>query len=530
MRIRRLIFLACLCGAGLAGAATQEVERARFPAADTSGRVRVHELLFTTYAEPLAYRQYYRLNQDLRPYYDNDWNQPEDALQLNSSRVNDCWVQLAGQPPHSLRWDLEVKVLATNVVLVPEPNGVVFQVAGALPGLNVTSGWHRLTMERDGSRLTVRVDETGEAVTFVPPDTRTPLRLTVRRAPLVWLRASALYAAPGEPWATAAAAPATATNIVWQEVYRQPFDTADAMKDFSAGTTNSLLTWVPDANCMRLAIDPRSRSYDAYATFRQPLPGDLRIRFRARNAAPDDQFFGVLIGCRRLLPQEDGYYCEWNRGWLRRIKKADVQRCIDRPSEPEEPPPHWASYQLERAGDTIRMIKNGRLSLAWTDPDPITDPAFSRFAWYNCNVPLDIDDLVIERNARDVSNELAAATAAAAAGVAAPAKTRDPLAADTVIVRQAVAPAASPGGGVQALAQPRLCNLQVSNDYICFQWPVQAGAVYDVETCNSLATPVAWTPVPGWSGVRAPVDTLVFSAPVSESGHCFYRVVARPAP
>ena len=538
MRTQHLVILGWLCGTSALGAVAATSNSAwsvAFPATDAMRRAQIHQVRFTTFTEPLEYKRFYRFNQDSTPCYDDTCPQPADALQLNSSRVNDCWVQLAGDLPHSLRWELEVRVLSTNVMLVPEPNGIVFQVAGALPGLAITAGWHRVCLDREGNKLTVRIDDTGEAVTFVPPAARTPLRLTVRRTPLVWLRGSALYAFPEEPMGAAAGAQAQtlSTNIVWQEVYRQTFDTAESVKDFARESTNSILAWIPEEKCLRLALDPASRRQDAFATFHWGLPGDLRIRFRARNAGPSDQFFGVLINCRRILPQEDGYYCEWNRGWLRRIKKADVQRCIARPYEPEDRSPHWADYVLERAGDTIRMSKNGKPSLTWIDPDPIVDPAFGSFSFYNCNpTPMDFDDLVIERNARDISNELAAAAARTVTNqTAAATKLRDPLAADTVIVRQA-ATAAQPlaGGGALPLAAPSLINLQMTSETISFQWQVQAGAQYDVETCNSLNSPVIWTVAPNWSGVKPTGDTLVFSAPVSQNGHSFYRVVARPAP
>lgn len=543
MRMQQLAMLVSLCviwtAKAMAADATTNDWSVSFPAADASQRTRVHQVSFNSVMQPEESRPFYRFNQDIRPCYDENCPQPDGALQLNSSGVNDCWVQLAGTPPHNVRWDLEVWVMTNNVILVPEPNGIVFQAAGAFPGLTITPGWHRVSMDRENDRLTVRVDDVSEAVTFVAPDSRAPLRLTVRRKPLVWLRGSALYTMPGEVWAESnhGTEPAHAESVVWREVYRQPFDTADSVHDFSRENTNSTIAWVPEDKCMRLAADQNRGKKEVFATLNRNLPGDLRIWFRALNVEPNDHFFEVLISCKRIMPVEDGYDCSWNRGWMRRIKKADVQRIIVRPYEIQIDPPYWANYCIERVGDTITMYKNGSVSLKWTDPDPIIDPAFNKLSFYHCDVPMDFDDIIIERNARDISNELAAATAAlplaVTNGTSQAAKVRDPATADTVLVRTCtqtgtVQPAS--GGGVAPLAQFNLTDVRISNDTISFRWQAQAGVLYDVETCNSFSATVSWTAVSGWSGVSSTESVLTFSTPVSARGQSFYRVVARPSP
>lgn len=530
MRARNLAVAVCLLGsgacAGLGGATTKAAWAVSFPATDGSQRARVHDVRFTTLQDPVEYERFYKFNQDFTPCYDDDCILPDEALQLNSSLVNDCWVQLAGLAPHSLSWDLEVRVLTTNVVIVSEPNGIVFQVAGALPGVAVPIGWHRVTLDRADDKLTVSVDGVGETVTFVTTASRTPLRLTVRRKPLVWLRGSALYVPPGAAWDAAQTGQGQAAPVVWREVYRQTFDSAESVRDFSPERTNGTIAWIAADHCMRLDADQGVRHTEIYATLKRNFPGDLRVRFRARNVAPIDHFFDVLISCKRILPVEDGYDCSWNRGWMRRIKKADVQRCLVRPGIPEELPPHWADYCIERVGGTITMYKNGEQSLTWTDPDPIVDPAYGKLSLYHCDMPVDFADFIIERNARDLSNEMAAVAGPAALPPVSAAG-RDPAAADTVVVRACAAAAVQPasGTGTVTLAMPALTEMHIRNDALSFQWQVQAGAQYDVQTCNSLVNPVTWTTVPGWLGVRAADGVLVFTAPVSEHGHSFYRVV-----
>ena len=499
----------------------------QLPEAETNNRTLVHRVHFKTAQNPDSYRGYYELNQDYRPCYDQGCPLPDDALQINASRVNDCWIQLAGGVPHDVKWDLEVKVLTNNVVLAPEVDGIVFQVAGRLPGLAVTSGWHRISLEREAGKLTVRVDDTGEAVTFVDPRTRVPLRLTVRREPLVWVRGSALYAAAGEAWPPfqPPTYPAASEAAAWKEVYRQSFDTQESMRDFTREYTNGVVKWLPEDKCMRLSADEGREWADVFATLNMSLTGDLRIRFRGRNIPPEDQFFGVLFACQGDLRREDGYFCEWNRGWMRRIKKADVQRCIVRPHEPENHAAYWADYRIERVGGRIAMYKNNRESISWTDPDPIVNPANGKFAFYVCGQSIDLDDLVIER-AGALTNAEAAVTPPPT--VAAGAPPRDPTAADTVIVKQSVAAMPSPGGPTP-LASPGLTDLRVGDGAVSFRWPAQPGVVYAVETCNSLVNPGQWIPVPGATSLITAAGVLEFSAPTSTHGQSFYRVVARPA-
>ena len=534
--IPAFLLVACIFPHTTAAAPPNAAVPLSFRETDARQRTRVHLVRFTTLSEPLEYLHFYRFNQELHPYYDDDYPQPEEALQLNSSEVNDCWLQLAGGVPHSLRWEIEVNVRTSGVVVVPEVDGIVFQRNGTLPGLAVAEGWHRVSMDRHADRLAVRVDEDAEAVTFVPPTTHVPLRLTVRREPFVWLRGSALYAAPADPWRPAeTAAPTPETGAVtWREVYRQAFDGPESLRDFTIEHTNNTVSWLPDDRCLRLNAATNGLRDDCFATLNRNLPGDIRIRFRARNVPHEDQFFGVFVSCRRVFPHDDGYYCEWNRGWLRRIKKVNVQRSFVRPQEEEVHTPYWADYRLERIGGTITMYKNDRLSLTWTDPDPIQNPAYGKFAFYVIGQPMDFDDLVIDHNARDVAAEEAAARLAASNAVAGTAsatatRPRDPTAADTVLTRPSPA-AVQPtsGGSVVPLAAPMISDLAVANDTISFRWAVQAGAEYDVETCNDLTSPAAWTTVPGWAGVRTRDTVLIFTAPISTHGHSFYRVVARP--
>ena len=98
------------------------------------------------------YGRYYTLNQDYKPAYEPDAALPEDALQINASPVNDCWIQLGPGCPWRVKWEIEVYAITKDVVLVPEAHGMSFQGPGGTPltapGIPLASGWHEIRVVR----------------------------------------------------------------------------------------------------------------------------------------------------------------------------------------------------------------------------------------------------------------------------------------------------------------------------------------------------------------------------------------------
>lgn len=464
-------------------------------------------------------------NQDIRPYYGMVSPLPADALQLNSSEVNDCYVQTGKGAPHRLLWRLQCRATTNGVTLTPATDGAVFDSDRRKVGLAVPTEWHWVEIERQADRVTVRVAGSGEAVTFIDPGARVPLRVTSRREPLVWLRRADLYVGNGDRWDPVAARPPVRAPL-WQEVYRQAFDGPESLKDFVLEGTNSAGTvaWQPGDRCLRLSAREDGPRMDAVLRLHRHLPGDLRIHFRARNVPPEDHFFGVLLACKDpLLPREDGYYCEWNRGWMRRIKKADVQRVLSRPNGPTDRTIRWINYRIERIGPRVAMFTGEEEVLAWVDPAPDRDAEHDRVAFYVCGQEIEFDDIVIDRNGLDAL-ESAAPRPQAAGGTFTPhAAVANAAASDTVIVRPTAVAAEAP-----SVLPPVISDLRSSATTISFRWIAQSDCEYEVQMCNSLLGKPEWTPVPGWTAIRATEVVQTFSAPASSNGHSFYRVVVQP--
>ncbi len=467
---------------------------------------------------------YYAFNLDTFPAYHQGCVLPKNMLQINSSEVNDCYIELAGRIPHRVKWVIEVNIASNGMTLTPEADGVVFQYDRKTPGIAINPGWHVVSMEREGDKLTARVDSTDEAVTFVAPSTQVPLRLTVRRKPFVSVRRSLVFSGAGQSWEPAARPQQLSppTNVIWKEVYHQSFDTIDSLKDFKCETSNGVAQWFDDG-CLHMAADIEGRPENVIMTLQRELPGDIRVSFRARNIPPESHFFGIMLSCKGEARREDGYFCEWNRNWMRRIKKRDVQKNIVHPYEQEDVTRRWRNYRAERIGPKITMFTDGKETLSWVDPDPVTGPEFNRMAFYVWRHQNDFDDLVIEQNAGQATQPLRTACMQTNNLPKSTTAANLSMASDTVIVRQSPSADAQPAEPLRL----ELTNLQTSSDTISFHWVVQAGYEYDVETCNSLGETPQWTPVPGWAAVRPAGADIVFNTTASTNGHSFYRVVTR---
>lgn len=507
----------CLCTCLAAAARTATAD-----AAPGQGSLWLVQRTFFKAENNLAsYSNYYVFNQDPAPYYDRDSLLPKDALQINSSEVNDCWIQLAGQVPHRVRWIIEIICRTNDVTLVPEADGVVFSAQSRLPGLDVSPGRHTVRLERCGATLSVRVDDGDEAMTLIAPDTHAPLRITVRRLPLIWLCSSELYGdATALPWfpSDLSTARPPAGSVKWREVYRQDFSNPKSLDDFTRGYTNGSVSWNENERCLAVVADPAASPSDVTLVSRLNLPGDVRVTLKARNIPPESHFFGLFISASGD-PRSGGYFCEWNRNWMRRIKKLDIQRAINRVVEPDDRKQRWREYRVERIGARVAMFTDGVPVLDWEDPDPFNSPEQSMLAIYVWRMAMEFDDIVIERNAADPD----------AGMIAVPWRPGKPRsterAVDTVIVRGG---AHQPPENAQ-LHVPRALGIARRGDLIAVDWETLEYREYDVESCNSFEGKVEWKTVPGWDRVRGREGRIAFTAPVSTNGHCFYRLVVRPS-
>ena len=483
------------------------------------------------------YGRYYTLNQDYKPAYEPDAVLPKDALQINASPVNDCWIQLGPGCPWRVKWEIEVYAITEDVVLVPEADGMSFQGPGgtpltAAPGIPLASGWHEIRVVRDSNAVTVSVDGRAESVTFVNTTYQPSLRMTVREMPRVWVRNATISIPPGEAWqdpasphgATAADAPP------WRVVYSQAFDTADCTNDFVLQSTSGTATWLPDEKCLRLRSGRDPAGLNLRYWLQRDLPGDIRVSFRARNAANEDHFFGVYINCIEQEPEAMyGYFCEWNRGWMRRIKKRSVQRAIVHPYEPQIHDPTWINFRVERAGSRISMYKDGKLSLDWTDPAPTEGPQYKDLCFYTWGMQIDIDDVIIEQNAQELAARGWRKTPMAGpdGGMSGTpvGMTASPYAADTVVLHEFVTLGADAAGP----APPVLEDLRAESGQLSFRWRHDPTCTYEVQTCTTLTGTPVWITAKAWQPPAVDAAYAAFSGPVSVQGHAFFRVIARRA-
>ena len=475
-----------------------------------------------------SYKPYYTFNQDQKPAYTRDTVMPTNALQLNSSLVNDCYIKLAGNVPHNIKWEVEVLAKTEEIILIPEADGIVFTTDERRVGLSITQSWQTVSMERIDNKITVRVGDTGKAITFVTEDAKVPLSLTVRHSPLVWLRQSKLYTTVAEPWSPATNKTTEVAAIdesEWNEVYRQTFDNAESMTNFVADNDIAVAKWLSDEQCLYMRAGGKEMS-DITLRLKHSFPGDIRMSFRGRNIAPQDQFFGAFVSCTEILRKEDGYFCEWNRGWMRRIKKFDVQRKIIKPYLPTNKEERWVNYRIDRIGSKITMYTDGEETLSWVDPAPPTSTNNGYVGFYVWQSSIKFDNLVIEQRTKKPTNIIEAASIEppATTTIEAPANlVRSTDVADTIIVHDSGNQLAT------ALRAPMLNQVTSNNKEFSFSWLGDSEYEYDVEMCTSL-TDNKWNPVNNSKGLRANNNNIKFTADVSQQGHCFYRVKTRRRP
>ena len=321
-----------------------------------------------------------------------------DGINLDSSYIHDCWIRLAKQTPHTVKWELEFTPSPKAIVAALRPEGVVFthnaEGISLVPYQNNT-----LTITRSGTELGIVLNG-NELNRTIDVDDRTPLLVKANIFPVV-LISTKLYFGNGENLSTPPQPkPGIELPPEWEIVYTEDFSKASSVDVFEA---------YPDPNCFRwdkkfqaLELNPNNLK-EGYIMLKKSLPGDLRVRFRARsanNGTPPR--FGCMLGLAGTLLQEDGYFLEWNNFNHIQIKKVNVQM-VDTSNSFHDSPDHdgWRNFAVQRLGGTLSMQNEGREVLKWKDTSPYQDNAHDLFLFYFWSSHFKIDDLIIERNKLD---------------------------------------------------------------------------------------------------------------------------------
>ena len=327
---------------------------------------------------------------------------PDTEFLLDSSRVMDRRIELSPRTPHTVKWVVEFQAVGGSHAARVEPNGVVIGRAPEGEAFWLTpEAQHTLVIERVGKELLVALDDEGLITKEIKEDDRTPLRITAQIRPAV-LRTSRLYFGNGEKMSPTRPKGPKKGEPRWEVAYSEDFSDPRSVEAFDLHPLGCVLEWAPDTNA--LAVGPRREAGldQVYVMLKRSLPGDIRVRFRARSTKEGQPpFFGVLVSLKGRLKIEEAYFIEWNY-WQVQIKRKNTRVAgkdvgYKKPCWKKE----WVSFMAQKLGATITMFTEGREILSWTDPYPLKDSSHDLFAFYSWRVPLELDDLVIERNALD---------------------------------------------------------------------------------------------------------------------------------
>ncbi|MGH7142559.1 MAG: hypothetical protein ACREJ2_00315 [Planctomycetota bacterium] len=335
-----------------------------------------------------------------RFYDDTPWDiyHPATEVLLNSTRVIDRSIRLAMQTPHTVRWEVGF-TQGHSVALVPEGAIIKSQEDEdefALPEEPV----HTLVLERVGGVLSLQVDGAAARTIIVDPADRTPLKIVAQAEP-VHLKTTKLSFGNGEGLSPPPPPKVAAHPLRWSVVYQENFAKADSIKAFVVSPDGAELAWNEKDHALNFGPGPGDAPDHAYLLLHRSLPGDLRITFRARSRmAGQPAFFGLLASLSGTLHHEDAYYIEWNY-WQVQIKKHNARQAGVEVSYKVTDPNAWMQFQVEKVGGAITMFTAGSKVLTWTDPHPYATNDHDLFTFYTWKVPMEIDDLVIERNALD---------------------------------------------------------------------------------------------------------------------------------
>lgn len=327
---------------------------------------------------------------------------PDEEFLLDCSRVFDRWVRLTKQAPHTVKWLVEFHAVGGARGLRIEPNGVVLTQDFPDEGFEIFADrQHMVAMERVGGALKVSLDGGKPITKEVDPDDREPLRISAQVVPAV-LRTSSLYFAKGEGLSPPPEPKGQAVPPEWEVVYSQDFSDPASVKSFTGWPAAGLFEWAADSKALRMGPREDIGIEEMYVMLQRSLPGDLRIRFRARSIEEGQPaFFGLMLFLKGGLRKEEGYFVEWNY-WQVQIKRKNIRVAgkeigYGKPSGNKQ----WVNFMVQRVGHTITMFTEGKEVLEWADPYPFRDSEHDLFCFYIWRVPMEYDDIVIERNAND---------------------------------------------------------------------------------------------------------------------------------
>ena len=326
---------------------------------------------------------------------------PENEFLLDASRVKDRWIELTKQAPHTVKWQLVFMSTDDTCAVTLTPDGVI---AGRDPGgkgIGITAGVeHTAVIERSGKTLMVTVDGDKKLAEDIEPTDRAPIRFTAQIRPVL-LRQTRLVFGNDERLSQPQAVPAVKTKPEWEVVYKENFADKNSADNWQIYPRGGALEWKDEALSMAPVIDMGVE--EVYALLKMSLPGDIRVSLRARSMMKGQPaFFGIMVFLKGTLEEEDGYFVEWNY-WQVQMKKKNIRvagSAVGYPNAPSEN--GWMHFSMERVGSTLTMYTEGKEVLTWTDPHSLNDRDHDLFTFYSWRVPMEFDDIVIERNKLDL--------------------------------------------------------------------------------------------------------------------------------
>jgi hypothetical protein len=326
---------------------------------------------------------------------------PENEFLLDASRVKDRWIELTKEAPHTVKWQLVFVSTDDMCAVTLTSDGVI---AGRDPdgkGIGITAGVeHTAVIERSGKTLIVTVDGDKKLVVDVEPIDRAPIRFTVHIHPVL-LRQTRLVFGNDEKLSQPQAVPEVKTKPEWEVVYKENFNEKLSADNWQICPRGGMLEWKDEALSMAPVIEMGVE--EVYALLKMSLPGDIRVSFRARSMMTGQPaFFGIMVFLKGTLEEEDGYFVEWN-SWQVQMKKKNARvagSAVGYPNVARDG--GWMQFSMERVGSTLTMYTEGKEVLTWTDPHSLNDRDHDLFTFYSWRIPMEFDDVVIERNKLDL--------------------------------------------------------------------------------------------------------------------------------
>ena len=185
----------------------------------------------------------------------------------------------------------------------------------------------------------------------------------------------------------------------WEVAFKDALDDAAAPTRVTKVGASGLVEYFEPKRALLLKTDDEG---EVFAALHTPLPGDLRIKFKALRAKYAQQVsIGLFFGIRGSTGTGtmDGYFAEWARGIAQVKRERQVLKCVDAPTPTTED--RWVNLELRRVGGTISMLMENKEVLSFIDPQPLSDAAHDRCTFYVWSDQTLIRDVVIERNAND---------------------------------------------------------------------------------------------------------------------------------